>query len=84
MIWDEEKLEAFFEREQMLIDRINSVIKGEKHEYTSGGAHVVLCYIINKMLGFREVYPMMVMDIKKINKCYELMEKKDGRLQKKV
>ena len=75
MIWDEEELEAFFRMEQPLMDRINRVIKGDKHEYTSGGTHVVMCYIINKMLGFREVYPMMIIDINKINNHYEMMEK---------
>lgn len=78
MIWDEEELEKFLNMEQLNIDRINSVIKGDKHEYTSGGVHIVMCYIINKMLGFREVYPMVVMDIKKINKCYEMMKSRDG------
>jgi len=75
MIWDEEELESFLRREQPLMDRINNVIRGDKHEYTSGGAHIVMCYIINKMLGFKEVYPMMVMDINKINAHYEAMEK---------
>lgn len=74
MIWDEEKLEEFLRREQPLMDRINNVIKGDKNEYTSGGAHIIMCYIINKMLGFKEVYPMMVMDINKIKEHYEIME----------
>lgn len=75
MIWDEEKLEKLFDREQGSMDRVNDLIRDTGNAYSEGSASIIICHMIEKVCGFEETYPMLVIDINRIKEHYEMMNK---------
>ena len=62
--------------EQILIDKINSLIRDAGDKFTEEFANVAICRIIDTMCGFRGRPPMISINLRRIKKIYELMEKK--------